>query len=155
MTPRGALRETLSRLYHRFTGQEAAALRYQRDAHAEEAGTERQRRMEAEREHDAAIVEASKWETSAMCEASRREEAEQEREAMRARHDLAVGYLHALVRAHSRDPVAVENALADAETWLQGQASGAAELEGSRGGLAWMPGEHGDEETLPSAAERS
>lgn len=39
-------------LVHRLTGRDAAALRYQRDAHAEEAGRERQRRMAAERDRD-------------------------------------------------------------------------------------------------------
>ena len=40
----------IRRILDRLTGREAASLRRQRDAHAEEAGRERQRRMDAERE---------------------------------------------------------------------------------------------------------
>lgn len=139
-------------LVHRLTGREAAALHYQRDAHAEEAGRERQRRMEAERERDTfrtalqtTIGVAKQWERD--CEE-------------------AVALLQRLTTA--RD----EHALADAATWLRAQNFAAlaadrkvrggapvsapmdldvsdrdmwpdhhAEQEGSRGGIAWMPGE--------------
>lgn len=113
----------IRRIVDRLTGREGAALRYQRDAHAEEAGRERQARMAAERERDTfrtalrtMIGVAKQWERD---------------------HDAAVTLLQRL--ATERD----EHALADALTWLHARAPvrGATEQEGSRGGLAWMPGE--------------
>ncbi len=179
MTPRGALRETLSRIYHRLTGREAAALRYQRDAHAEEAGRERQRRMAAERVLDAvrrtrdeAIAHAERcWEERNIYVAPGNEYLRQKNEqhvladargqtiwrlqnrlarwqrryrsAMEARDRWKKDALDTGVLLTERD-IEIRELREQLATcrFIRDELRGdVAEQEGSRGGLAWMPGE--------------
>lgn len=172
MTPRGALRETLSRIYHRLTGREAAALRYQRDAHAEEAGRERQRRMEAERDRDDWREHSARgWEERNVYVARSNEYLRQKNEqhvladargqtiwrlqnrlarwqrryrsAMEARDRWKKDALDtgALLTERDIEIRELREQLATCRFVRDRLRGDVAEQEGSRGGLAWMPGE--------------
>ena len=153
----GTLYTRALNLVHRLTGREASALRYQRDAHAGEAGRERQARVAAERELDTfrtvlqtMIGVAKQWERD--CEdavallqrltTDRDEHALAEAATwLRARNFAA---LDADRKARGGAPVSapVDLDVSDRDLWPDHHA----EQEGSRGGLAWMPGEAAPDE---------
>ena len=214
----------IRRILDRLTGREAASLRRQRDAHAEEAGRERQRRMDAEREWEDAVhtglrltLEAgadarkadargitiwkfqnrlTRWQRRYyQMRAARDEALSQTAERSRQREQKASEHLWTLremtdiaaqVKRELDAATALierlttardEHALSEAATWLRARNFAAldadrkarggapvsapvdldvsdrdlwpdhrAELEGSRGGLAWMPGEASPDE---------
>lgn len=147
----------IRRILSRLTGREAASLRYQREAHQEEAGRERQRRKEAERARDDALADIR-------VEAGRRRDAEQALAAVLHAIDTAMTgtYSETVVAASVaqralRGPIRIgaiceqlcrlRESEARAKRLLREMVNGCDEhvlaeaAEWVRGGLPWMPGE--------------
>lgn len=166
---------TLRALFQRLTGREAAALRHQRDAYAEQAGVERRRADTA-----TALLRDDKSKEAEIRDMSARlAHANKLYRAVEvALMDLDNGWLSAINEAALRDAIDPEQAAAtlaevpalrraemerDKATHLlralvrdrdEAALAEAAEWLRRRGPTGWFPGEQTPDDTLPSAAER-